>query len=214
MKKLLIILFSFLFIQCGKFTVEPEQKVTAEPSVEELLQAGWAEFTQCKYDSAQQDFDKVLAQQPENVSANVGKGWSLLLKNSNHLQLAILCLEKGLSDNNWETDSRCGIIVAKFTQEKYDEIPTLVNYCLQDHPAYSFSYQADIDWHDLLLIKAQALYFTKKYNDAWTVIQKLTQDYNYIDPQASETWIVNDVSCFSFEAVLSKIIHLVSVMYR
>ncbi len=214
MKKILIIFFGLIFIHCGQFSTEPEKKVTKEPTVEELLDEGWANFKDSKYDSAQQKFDKVLAQEPENVSANVGKGWSLLLRNSNHLQLVILCLEKGLSDRNWETDSRSGIIVAKFNQEKYDEIPALVNYCLKNNPTYQFIQQPEIDWHDLLLIKAQALFFTKKYKDAWTEIKKLTTKYYYIDPQASETWIIDDVSYFSFEAVLSKIIQIISVMYR
>ncbi|MBN2413839.1 hypothetical protein JXQ31_19350 [candidate division KSB1 bacterium] len=214
MKKILIIFFSLIFLHCGKFTTEPEKKVTGDPTIEELLDSGWADFTASQYDSAQQKFDKVLAQEPENVAANVGKGWALLLRDSNHLQLVILCLEKGLTDGNWVSDCRTGIIVAKFNQAKYDEIPALVNYCLKDNPAYSFSYQPKIDWRDLILIKAQALYFTKKYKDAWTEIKKLTTKYNYIDPQASETWVVDDVSYFSFEAVLSKIIQIVSVLYR
>ncbi len=215
MKKILIIIVSLIFLHCGQFTTEPEKKTAGGgPSIEELLDAGWTAFTASKYDSAQQKFDKALAQEPANISANVGKGWALLLRDSNHLQLVILCLEKGLSDSKWEKDCRSGIIVAKFNQAKYDEIPALVNYCLKDNPAYSFSYQPQIDWRDLILIKAQALYFTKKYKDAWTEIKKLTAKYNYIDPQASETWVVDDASYFSFEAVLSKIIQIISATYR
>jgi len=214
MKKILIIIISLLLYHCGQSPTEPPKTVDKEPTVEELLDAGWSQFKDSKYELAKQKFDKALAKEPENVSANVGKGWSLLLQDSNHMQLVILCFEKGLSDNTWKTDSRAGLVVAKFNQEKYDEIPALVNYCLKDNPAYIFSYQPEIDWHDLLLIKAQALYFTKKYKDAWTEIKKITTEYNYIDSQASETWIINEVSYFSFEAVLSKIIQIISARYR
>lgn len=214
MKKLLIILVLFVITGCGSKPTGPNRLVAKEPTIEELLMRGWTLFQSYQFNQSIQRFDSVLVREPNNIAANVGKGWSLLLQGSSHLQLVMICLEKGALDNTWKYDSQAGMIVVKFNQGKYEEIAALVDLCLKDNAGYVFSNQPEIDWRDLLLFKAQALYFTTKYSDSWATVKKLSGAYNYIDPQAAETWHVNGIVYFSFEAVLSRIIQLLSDMYR
>ncbi len=215
MKRLMYILIAgILSFHCGSSPTEPDNPGGSGSSVDELLSSGWNEFENYKYDNAKSYFDQALVKEPSNGNANLGKGWSLLMKGSNHYQLAINALENAMTDAAPESDCRAGIILAKFNQERFDEITPLVDYFVKSFPKYVFNYDTNIDWRDMLLMKTQSQYFTRQYKASWTTVQKLTSDFNYIDPDASATWIIENQTFFSFEAVLSRIIYIVSETYK
>ena len=214
MKKVLIVIAALFLMHCGSGPTGTEPPSNNTMTLEELLDAGWQAFAGDRYVTAKQYFDQALIKESANSSANLGKGWSLLLEGSSHYQIALNAFDQAIQDVNCEADCRAGIISTKFVQQKYDEIPSLISIMLSKYPKYSFSHKSDINWQDLLLMKAQAFYFNRQYLQAWTTVKQLTSEYNYIDPEASETWIVEEQTFFSFEAVLSRIIHILSNTFK
>jgi hypothetical protein len=209
-----ILLAGIVFFRCGSSPTDSGNNGGSGASVDELLNSAWTEFESYRYDNAKSYFDQVLVKEPSNCDASLGKGWSLLLQGSNHYQLAINAFDVAIAEPACEADSRAGIIVAKFNQERYDEIPALVDYFTQKYPKYVFEHDENIDWHDLLLMKAQAQYFIRQYSTSWTTVKKLTTVYDYMDPSASDTWIIEEQIFFSFEAALSKIIYILSETFK
>lgn len=211
MKKLLIILIIISIISCERKTEPPI--VVQELSFDRLNSLGWQEFSIEKYNTSITYFDQVLAKDSINTTANIGKGWSLLMLDINDLDSIEVFLRKGLKDAAWKSDARCGLAVIRFHQQQYTEIETLIDLVLADKPEYFFQYKPTIDWHDLLLLKAQAFFFIEEYNKAWYTIQRLTAVYS-LNPNDHSSWIVDEKKYFSFEAALSKVIEFLSDLYK
>ena len=204
-----IISFMVITFYCAKDPPLTSSKVP----IEQLNTLGWAEFSAGNYNGSLTYFNKVLSEYSDNVSANVGKGWLLLMQNHDDLSAIANHLQKGVLDDNWKADARCGLAVTKLIQKQYSYIEVLVDLILNDYPDYFFQYKPSIDWHDLLVVKAQAYFMTKKYDLAWETIQQLTSDYA-LNPEDPKSWVVNETVYFSFEAALSKIIEILTNTYR
>lgn len=214
MKKSCILIFVLICSSIFKCSCDDNNPVKPKTvSIEELNQLGWQEFTEKNYDMALTYFNEVLFREKDNISANMGTGWTLLVQDSVKQSIIIQYLKKGTLDNSWKLDAYCGLSVIRFINREYFEIEQFVNIILEENPDYFFKYRPSIDWHDLLLMKAQALFFTKKYIESLETIEQLTSIYS-LDPDKSSTWIVNNENFFSFEAALSKIIEILSEIYK
>ena len=90
--------------------------------IEQLNTLGWAEFSAGNYNGSLTYFNKVLSEYSDYVSANVGKGWLLLMQNHDDLSAIANHLQKGVLDDNWKADARCGLAVTKLIQKQYSYI--------------------------------------------------------------------------------------------
>ncbi|MBN2010052.1 hypothetical protein JW960_11975 [candidate division KSB1 bacterium] len=182
-------------------------------SMTELLQRGWLAFSGQEYDNALTYFEKAFEKDSAQVEASIGRGWTLLMLDQGEITASERLFLKGVQNATWKSDARCGLVVIRFLQEQYSEIENLVDLIIADRPDYFFKYKPTIDWHDLLLIKAQAYFHDDDYQKAWDAIQEITSVFR-LDPNNHHTWIVDNVTYFSFEAALAKVIEILSELYR
>lgn len=208
-----LIILSLLFAACAR----ENQNLTApgedELSISELNKNGWANFSAGDYPAAITCFNEVLARDSINAGSRVGKGWTLLMQHSDNFTEIVFHLQKGVVYDQWRRDARCGLAVTRFIQKQYSETEALVDLILEEESDYFFQYQPTIDWHDLLLLKCQACFLTRKYELAWKTVRQITAVFS-LDPNDRESWVVGGTSYFSFEAALAEIIELLSEMYR
>lgn len=207
-----LILFFMIIFSCDK---KEQPLVPQQLTIDELNKLGWNHFSINEFEDAISYFNQSLTKDSTNVSAAVGKGWTLLLQDDNaenatDIEFYFL---KGELDATWKNDARCGFVVFRYVNAQYVEIENLVDLILAENPGYFFQYKPEIDWHDLLLIKAQAFFFIEEYVHAWYAVSQLTSVYA-LDPDDYRTWKVNGVTYFSFEAALSKVIEILSDIYK
>lgn len=211
MKTSIATIFILLIITgCGGYptgyTPEPDDNIN------EIVVAGWTDFTSDSLDQSIIHFNEAIRLDTGNVSAHVGKGWALLMQTEGAKDSSLFFLQKGIGDSVWNLDANCGFAVAKFILADYNEALIPINTVLSESPDYYFQYRSSIDWHDLLVIKAQIQYFNNHYTEAFNTIKKLTSEFN-LDPDASETWMIQGIEYFTFEAALSKAISILSERY-
>ncbi len=195
---------------------EKAEKIAAdnmEPSFEQLIRDGWYAFQNGDYTQALQQFEQAWQKDSTDIEINVALGWTLLLYDAGDLQRSERLLQKAVHNATFKSDARCGLVVIRFLQEQYTEIESLVDLILANKPNYFFRYNPSIDWHDLMLIKAQAYFHTDEFDKAWQAVTAISTVFT-LDPNDHRTWIIQDVRYFSFEAALAKAIEILSELYR
>ncbi len=211
MKRLLYILGTcILLFRCGGYPTGYDP--TPQPNVEQMVIDGWSYFTMDSLNNANNLFNEALKNDSANVGAHVGKGWSLLLMQQGDKDSSGFHLQKGIADSLWKLDAHCGLAVVNFIRTQYASVLSPVNTVLSESPTYVFGYKQSVDWKDLIIIKAQVQYFEKDYWNAWQTLDNLSHEFD-LDPDASETWVVQSVTYYSFEAALSKVLAILSERY-
>ena len=182
------------------------------PGPEVYIQEGWADLSAGSHDDALDNFDEALVVDPDNIEAAMGKAWSLLfIDNGSTLDLMRYLFEKGVSDSTWSADAYCGLSIVTFAQGNYTTAINYADILLSADPNYVFEYFSEINFRDILLVKAQAQYLTQNYIDAYTTISQISDDS--LDPDNEESWQVNEIYYPSFESALAAMIALVTAVY-
>jgi len=206
---LLILLLNF--IQCpGGGGSSPK---TIEDKIAKYLSSGWENFSDGKYDESLSDFQEILKFESDHREGNMGCGWVGLVQDNESMSILNDYLIKGLSDTSIANDCRCGLAAINLIDEKYADAVGYINDVLTDEPSYTFQYKTDIDYRDLLVIKAQSLFFLKQYNNAYEAVLELTTTYIF-DPDDYSTWIVDGVSYPAYEGAIAAAISKLAVEYK
>ena len=209
-KATILILLALLFLQCGKKSgTNPDDELTAA----QLATKGWDKLSLLDLEDAITYFESALSRDVTLTSANVGRGWVLLLQNSTNYAAIENHFIKGKSDAVWAKDANCGLAVLRLLRNQYSESITACDLVLGENSKYAFSYLPSIDWHDLLVIKAEAQFQLKNYNGANTTINQIGNEFS-LDPQDPQTWIIDGTQYFSFQSALSKAIEILADRYK
>ena len=202
--------FLLFMLACPAEDDPPEEPTPPGPEV--YIQEGWAALSAGFHDNAIINFDEALIVDPENIEATMGKAWSLLFMDSEGtLDLMKYLFEKGVSDSIWSADAYCGLSIVTFAQGNYTNAINYANILLSADPNYVFEYFSEIDFRDILLVKAQSQYLTQNYIDAYTTLSQISDVT--LDPDNEESWEVNEMFYPSFESALAALITLVTSMY-
>lgn len=226
--KTLAFLLVVVLSGCGWLKKEP----TRQERVEAFNDAGWELFTEGKYALALEEFQDGLRLDRENVSGNVGRGWSLLMLDVSQQDTIVAALERGAaspSAEGWQDHSWCGLAIVTFSlaaaanqDTLYTDSDSLAGLVLAANSAYVFTYREQINWRDLLVIQAQARYITINYAGAWQAIVPLLAETDSpvelpngdLDPADPGTWIVNGTTFALYEEALARVINLLAQKYR
>jgi len=204
-KILLGLTFAIIWVNCGS---------SNGPEEPENLKLGWQRFQNADYDSALTLFNKALKNK-KTTEGRVGKGWSLLMLDTSLTEVESN-LEYGISDTAWESNARVGLASVKLSQGKYTQALNHSNIVLNDNSSYVFQYNSNIDWHDLIVIKSQALFLGKRnYIEAYNTIEKIEPDSSYhLNPEDPKTWQLQGEKFDSFNNILAEIIAEESKKYK
>lgn len=209
--------FLLLLLACP---TEDEPPEPPPPDPEVYIQDGWDDLSSGSFEDALDNFDEALAIDPENLSAIMGKAWSLFFVDSGDALIMMSYLfEKGVNDSTWSADAYCGLSIVTFAQGDYGSAIAFANSLLSIDSVYVFDYVDDIDYHDILLVKAQAQFLTRDYLGAYTTMVQIIpslmdQDSDlYLDDDEPESWEVNGIQYPTFESALSAVIASVTSEY-
>jgi len=190
---------------------------TKQERIDAFNDAGWTLFEQGDFTAALEEFLDGLNLDFTNISGNVGKGWSLLMLGDEDLATIAAALDEGTTEPEWQNDAWCGLAVARLNQQQYAGADSLAGRVLTaSDTSYVFVHRQEIDWHDLLIIQAEARFFTTLYTQAWQALQPLIvgPPYDSIDPGDPSTWVIGNKTYSLFEEVLAVIISALADEYR
>ena len=101
--------------------------------------------------------------------------------------------------------------IVSFAQGNYTTAIAYADSLLSIDPNYVFENFSEIDYYDILLVKAQAQFLTLDYLGANMTMSQINPSL-YLDPD-QDSWEVNGTQYFSFESALSAVISSVTLQY-
>lgn len=196
---------------------------TKQDRIDAFNEAGWTSMEDGNFEEAYQEFLSAVGLDSNDVEANVGLGWSLILTGDPALSKAVNALEKGTTSSSWQQDSWAGLAVVRLSQQEYWKADSLAGLVLAADASFTLDFYPLVDWRDLLVIQAQSLFFLGSYSLAWQAVQPLlseTTDLRVgvpegnLDPGSPATWIVNGTTFALYEAALAEVIGILTNKYR
>lgn len=191
---------------------------TQQEQVDALVESGWESIELDSWAEAQLDFLTALGLDPLSAAANVGLGWSMIFLGDDDLDGAAAYLEKGTTDPLWQNDAWSGLAMIRLSQTLYAEADSLAGLVLASDPSYVFKKRPEIDWHDLLIIQAQARFIITDYTGAWQAVQPVIggspYPYGTVDLADPVTWVIDGNTYLLFEQALAVMISNLTNWYR
>lgn len=191
---------------------------TRQEQIDALIESGWESVEFGSWAEAQLDFLTALGLDSLSAAANVGLGWSMIFLGVDDLDGAAAYLEQGTTDSQWQNDAWSGLAAIRLSQTLYAGADSLAGLVLTADPSYVFTPRPEIDWHDLLLIQAQARFITTDYTGAWLAVQPVIggspYPYGTVDLANPATWVIDGKTYLLFEQALSVMISNLTVYYR
>ena len=205
------VLFPLLvfLISCS---TDDEPSEPPEPPVVTFVEYGWDDISSGSFEGAMENFNDALEIDPGNVPASIGKAWCMLFIDSGQsLEEMEILFQMGISDTTWSADAQCGLSIVNFAQGNYTTAIAYVDSLLSIDPFYVLEYFDDIDYNDLLIVKAQSQFMEQDYSGANMTLSQISPSL-YLD-DSQESWEVNGVIYLTFESALSALIALVTQQY-
>ena len=209
---ILILILSLLFFGC------PSEESPPPPPDAPVLPDGyvddvWNQFGVQLYSEALDNFNYALDVEPDNLSAKMGKAWCLLIlddseEGSSFGQIETL-FEEGVNDSIWSTSSYSGLAILKFVQEEFNSSIIYADSVLAKDPQFVFQFDSEIDFRDILLVKAQAQFFTQQYVESGSSLSQISMNY-YLDPDL-DFWLIESAQYESFVDALVVMINEASI---
>jgi len=180
---------------------------------DEFIDSGWIKFQQKSYENALDDFNRAIDISPDNLVANLGKSWCVIMLDPNEIEFEELenTFEKGLEDSIAYIDAYCGLTFLMFIQNKYSLAINYSDSVFFNDESYSFRYDPEIDINDVLLVKAQSQFLSLLYQDANFTLSQINPSL-YIDYE-SDSWEIDGVVYNSFETALAMMISKGSIQF-
>ncbi len=207
MLSLLLLLWS----GCGKSGPTKQERIAA------FNQTGWELFQDDEFADALRQFNSGLNLDDLNVDGNLGRGWSLLMLGDPDLDTTTAALERAATNAAAQQDAWCGLSATALNDQRYPDADSLAARVLTaSDTSYVFLYRDQVDWQDLLLIQAQARYFSTDYTGAWNATLLLTvgTEFEPIDPADPSTWVIGAKLFVLFEELLAQVISRLAEEHR
>ena len=208
---ILILILSVLFLGCPSEDLPP---LPPDPELPDgYVDEVWNEFGVQLYSESLYNFEYALDIEPDNLSAKMGKAWCLLIlddseEGSSFGQIETL-FDEGVSDSIWSTSSYSGLAILKFVQEEFNSSIIYADSVLAKDPQFVFQFDSEIDFRDILLVKAQAQFFTQQYVESGSSLFQISMNY-YLDPDA-DFWLIESAQYESFVDALVAVINEASI---
>ena len=201
--------FLLLLLACPTEDEPPEPSL---PDPGQYIEEGWDDLSSGFYEDALENFDEALSINPENTEATIGKAWCLFFMDSgSSMEMMRYLFEKGVDDSTWAADANCALSIVTFAQGYFTTAIAYADSLLSIDPVYVLDFYTEIDYYDILLVKAQAQFLTLEYDAANTTMAQVNPSL-YLDP-AQDSWELNGTQYITFESALSAVIASVTSEY-
>lgn len=177
---------------------------------EETLQNAWEYFKMNNYDMAYTTFESVIAFDADNEEAYNGRAWCSLLLND--VESAIIDFEIAIDKGNTSLDLHAGLAGAYISKDEFELAILKSNYVINTDPAYTFTYEPEINYLDMHLILAMAYFHTGDLQSSYRQILILDPDIS-IGENNSSTWIYNGQQYDSYAETLMAVIDNLDVLF-
>ncbi len=176
MKTKMIVMVLAFFIAIFSGCSDEGTSKTSSPSDKEVLDFGWNNFVAGDYSAAKDNFNELITREALLADAHSGLGWSntfldLLQNAADEFNFAL---------NTQPSDSLKNDIYAGLSFV-YDAL----NYpqeCISatDNVAtnWQFAYKADLDFNDIILLRAINYYALGEFDNSLIEVQRLDQSFN------------------------------------
>ncbi len=203
-----------LFILSCACTFQDEHLLSPlQPPQQDFVEQGWTSFQSGQWEEAEKQFNLALASDPANPGANAGIAWVWLAQGADSVDR----IENGFflarPAAAWKPVAWCGLAMLYSATAQYSLAIAAVDSLLSSNPRYQFPYRASLNWQDLQLTKAQALFYLQDYPAAWQSLQQLSPD-SPVNPEEPASWQVNGQTYWAFPPALAKSLELMIEQYR
>jgi len=143
---------------------------------EDPVALGWSAFEAGDFAEAQTQFSAAIAQDATNADAYNGLGWTFLA--TAQLSSALQQFDAAVSNGVSGAAAQAGrsISLRDIEPVDYDAVVVAANAALTIDDDFVFAYDTSFDWHDVLLLVAQAHFALGAYGDASTAVTSLGGD--------------------------------------
>ena len=152
-----------------------------EPTRDDLLSEGWAEFEAGDFVSARGAFEDAALKDPGCCEAFAGEGWCCLKLDS--LVTAIACFDEALARGDSTADPHAGKAFARrdLMPVDFTSVVESAQTALGIELRYSFIHDPSADWRHLRLTLAHSYFALGDYGAAKTQVDSLDPG-NGLDP--------------------------------
>jgi tetratricopeptide (TPR) repeat protein len=193
---------------CGE---ERETVITPpppEPTAEELVAAGWAEFERDDLGEAFAHFAEAIEKEPGWAPPYVGAGWSgfELATDEEQLLAALDYLDRAIEREPLDTEAHAGraAVLLALCPDSLAASVVAAGTVREMSPDFVFSHRPSFDHKDLILVEAFAQAAQGKLAEALAAADEVEQ--SGIREDESETWLVDGAWQRSFaDAVLARL---------
>ena len=121
--------------------------------------------------------------------------------------------------NNAKTDSLilndvlAALGIVQNLQKKYSASVSNIDQLLNRIETYVFQHKTDIDYRDMLIIKAHSYFYNKNFDYCYEALLEINQDYIF-DPDDSSTWEIDGKKYSAYEGAISALLAKLSNQYK
>lgn len=229
--KIISVLFvSMLMFNCTSEFSDDAFLAEVPQTYDYHIMQGWSQFENGQYSSSVQSFYLAENIEATDPAVYLGKGWSNF--RDGNLAVSRSALETAISFSFLDAvngpmialESRAGLAGISLASGRYADARTYVDQVLAVDPAFVFSYDNDVNYYKLKLVKATAAYYQGDYSEALQQMMDLNIQIDgviHIDPantpnavaQASATTPVDGIAQV-FVNPLHSLIHVSAVTFN
>ena len=180
---------------------------TTKVDIGNFLVYGWEAFETDNYSDAEDYFRQYVQFNSTSIEGSTGFGWCQLRLNS--LQNSINSFFEALDINEDYINALSGLILSLY--QTRDDISVIIygKQLFEQDSLYVFEHDTSYNYRDIHLILADSYNSLGMEKDAQTQIDFVFP--NNLNPDSSETWVLDDSTYSSYEDALTALIEYLKV---
>ncbi|MFC1513751.1 tetratricopeptide repeat protein [candidate division KSB1 bacterium] len=187
----IVIILSVLLVSCG----EDKKPLGPEVDVSNFLVKGWEAFENTPPDLslALEQFSQAISLNSNSVEAYTGRGWTYARMafgaDSPEYSLARDNFDAALQRNNTYIDAWAGDALVNLVLNNYEEAKNSADYVIDINSSYVFSHDNEINYVDILIVKAQSHYYLGEYAEVVLILNQLQPGQQHYADQPDQLLI-------------------------
>lgn len=168
-----IVLGMALFVGCSKSSTS--HNPYENYSDQELLDSGWENYANNEFEQSLDFFNEMINRNTRLSEANNGLGWSYAKLDS--LSKSLKYFDEALARNpSNQTKDDC--LAGKcFVKDAQNQAQNCLDYSLEISNSWQFEYDQNLNYDDIIVLRATSFYSLANFSSSLIEIQKLEPDF-------------------------------------